>query len=813
MKVLLFFGGPSEERDVSAGSIKPWVTYLQADPASEVSVVFIDRDLQPYLLPPLYYYANTCADFESQLRDADGGLTWDEVADLARAHDVAVPIVHGSFGEDGVLQQRFEAWGVPYVFSTPDALARTLDKERCYDTLAQSGFAVPGYLRIERSAWEADPTAAVTAALGLEGRLGPVAPGDKVAVKPVAGGSSFGVSVVPLEPAAVAAAVDAAMAGGATAALVEEFVPGIEFSVVVLDGPGGSPCALAPTEVDKPHGSLVYGTEEKYLHGSGVLHHTPMRIDDATLHEIRRRATQAYGALGLRHMARIDGFLTPEGVIVVTDINGIGGMGFSSFVFQQAAMIGLDHRGLIFGLLAAATGGDGVVGATDAQGPPSGRRIHVILGGTTSERQVSRQSGCFVGLSLLASGYDVRFTLMDLRSRYTEIGLFYVLHHDVEEIQSLVDDPLRRAAVERVGARVRAEFGLSETDQPTTLAAGHPLALAESVAEADMVFLALHGGPGEDGRLQLALDHLGVPYNGSGPRASQVASDKAVTAGVAVALGIDGVGAPTQRVVSLFELGSWAGEAADTAGAERIFAALCTELGGSRLVCKPATDGCSTGVKILKDPATMARFFTAVVREDPEFASDEVRTDLGDRAAAIAMPVPPPTRWLLERAFVEDEPVALPRGDLNLETLRPWFEAKRYVELTAAVLDRPGRGLVAAVPSVAVAADELTLQQKFQQGVGTNLALDLFVGAARAESVRARVEAIARGFEIEGYARLDLFWDQVDDIVHLLEINTLCGLTEATVFYSQWLADDDPLPPWAALDRIVEAAVERSAGR
>ncbi len=127
------------------------------------------------------------------------------------------------------------------------------------------------------------------------------------------------------------------------------------------------------------------------------------------------------------------------------------------------------------------------------------------------------------------------------------------------------------------------------------------------------------------------------------------------------------------------------------------------------------------------------------------------------------------------------------------------------------MLDRPGRGLVAAVPSVTVAADELTLQQKFQQGVGTNLALDLFVGATEAASVRTRVEAIARAFGIEGYARLDLFWDKQDDVVYLLEINSLCGLTEATVFYSQWLADDDPAPPWAVLDRIVEAGLERFA--
>ena len=435
--------------------------------------------------------------------------------------------------------------------------------------------------------------------------------------------------------------------------------------------------------------------------------------------------------------------------------------------------------------------------------------IHVVLGGPTSERQVSRQSGCFVGLSLLASGNDVRFHLMDLQSRYTEIGLFYVLHHDVEEIQALVTDPGRRATIEAVGRAVRSEFAMADGPADAALAMGHPTSLAAAVDDADFVFLALHGGPGEDGRLQLALERLGRPYNGSGPRAADVAGDKAVTAARVRTLGLPGVDAPAQRQVDVFELGEWLEEMGAPGAAAARYRDLCDEVGADVLVCKPAADGCSTGVKILKHPEVMARFFDAVVSELPEFVGDEARADLRGRTPSIAMPVPAPKRWLVERAFVEPVAVELPPGDLNLESLRPWFEAKRYVELTAAVLDRSGRGLVAAVPSVTVAADELTLQQKFQQGVGTNLALDLFVSDAEAESVRHRVEAVARAFGIEGYARLDVFWDRQDDVVFLLEINSLCGLTEATVFYSQWLADGDSAPPWAVLDRIVAAGLER----
>ena len=811
MKVLVIFGGPGEERDVSVGSIKPWVTYLQADPSTEVTVVFIDRELRAYRLPPVYYYANTCADFESQLATLDLELDWDGLADLARDHDVVVPLIHGTFGEDGQLQRHLETWGVPYVFSRPDALEGTLDKAKCYATLAAAAFPVPAHRVATREAWEADRAGVVQRVMEL-GRTTTVddgGPTPLLAVKPLTGGSSFGVDVVPADTGPLAAAIDAAFATGDRSVLVEEFLDGIEFSVVVLDGPEGVPIALAPTEVAKPPGSQVYGTEEKYLHGSGVLHHTPMRVPDQVLADVRRQAAEAYLVLGLRHMARIDGFRTPDGTIVVTDVTGISGMGFSSFVFQQAAMIGLDHRQLIMGLLRAALGGSAITAEDAVDRSADARRIHVVLGGPTSERQISRQSGCFVGLSLLASGSDVRFYLMDFQSRYTEIGLFYVLHHDVEEIQALVNDPVRRATIDATSRVVRREFAMGDAAAEVALAVGHPVSLASAVDEADFVFLALHGGSGEDGRLQLALDRLRRPYNGSGPRAADVAGDKAATAAQVRALGIPGVGAPAQRVVDMFELGEWLDGMDGPVGAGRRYRELCDELGADVLVCKPATDGCSTGVKLLKRPEVMERFFNAIISELPEFVVDEARVAPGGRKVSIAMPVPAPKRWLVERAFVDPTAVPLPAGDLNLESIRPWFAAKRFVELTAAVLDRPGRGLVAAVPSVTVVADELTLQQKFQQGVGTNLALDLLVDATVAEGVRRRIEQVARAFDIEGYARLDAFWDQVDDVVYLLEINSLCGLTEATVFYSQWLADQDPLPPWAVLDRIVVAGTER----
>jgi hypothetical protein len=186
-----------------------------------------------------------------------------------------------------------------------------------------------------------------------------------------------------------------------------------------------------------------------------------------------------------------------------------------------------------------------------------------------------------------------------------------------------------------------------------------------------------------------------------------------------------------------------------------------------------------------------------------------MRRDIPGEELLISLPIPPPKMWILESAFVDSPRIPLPKGDLNFENLGSWFERKRFVELTCGVLDRDGAGLVVATPTVAVAAEELTLEEKFMQGVGTNLPLSLFLETEQIDSIKARISEIAGAFGLEGYARIDLFWEKGTDTLHLLEINTLCGLTEATVFYSQWLGSEDPLPPWGVLDRIVNAGLVR----
>jgi D-alanine--D-alanine ligase len=807
MKVALCFGGPSDERNISAGSLKPWVTWLGADPRVELTLVFFDRARAAWRLPEAYAYTNTCEDFESQLpgerRLSEAGLDA-----LLADQDVVVPLIHGALGEDGELQQRLERLGVPHVFSGPAALAASFDKRATYEALAAAGLPAPAHLAIDRAAWERDPAGTHAAALDLAAldptALDPTAPcaGPALAVKPRRGGSSLGVSLVGREPGAFAAAVELALEQDEDV-LVETLLEGTEVSVIVLETSRG-PVALPPTEVEK--GQRLYDTRSKYLHGSGTRLHTPARDLDR-VPDLRAAALAAWRALGLRDMARIDAFVAPDGRVTVTDVNGISGMGFSSFAFLQTALVGVGHAELVYGLLERAATRGGGRGLERRVDRARGTRIHVLLGGPTSERQVSRQSGIFVGLALEAVGHDVRFVFMDRGGRFTEIGLFLALHHDVEEIEEAIASPGRRAAALGVGAAVEAELAGTEFDRRPPGArdprhVGRTTGLEEAVGEADFVFLALHGGPGEDGTLQAALEVLGKPYNGCGPEASRRCADKAVAATHLAADLPPGVGVPRQRVVDTGELlARWRGGTLAGLHEEAL-----AELGAERLVMKPAADGCSTGVKLLAGPADLEVLAGAVLTLAPRLPAGAFAP--GSRP--LELPSPPPRRWLLEEALVDTAAPPLPEGDWNAANLAGWVAGRRYLELTCALVERePGR-LEAAVPSLTVArSEELSLEEKFQQGVGTNLELDALLPADRVLDLRRRVEAIARALGLEGYARLDLFLDQREDRLVFLEANTLCALTEATVFYSQALRSFELAPP-AVLDRLVQAGLTRA---
>ena len=142
-------------------------------------------------------------------------------------------------------------------------------------------------------------------------------------------------------------------------------------------------------------------------------------------------------------------------------------------------------------------------------------KIVVLAGGLSSERNVSLSSGAMVTQALRSRGHQV--ALMDL----------FFGTEGTDGTRDLFNAPIPES-FKKVSSqapdlkRVRA----SRQDKSASVIGPGVLDLCR---KADVVYLALHGACGEDGRIQAALDLLGVPYTGSGCLSSAIAMDKDLT--------------------------------------------------------------------------------------------------------------------------------------------------------------------------------------------------------------------------------------------------------------------------------------------
>lgn len=241
--------------------------------------------------------------------------------ELLRGCDVALPLLHGPRGEDGTLAALLELAGVPYVGSGVRAGALAMDKWVTKLIAAEVGIATaPGVLLTAASA----PTYLWT---------GPVV------VKPVAAGSSYGVTRVGA-PEALAAALDAALVLD-DRVLVEDVVVGREIDVAVLATAGGGRIVTPTLEIVVEG---LFDTDAKY--GGSAVFGVPARLDDAERKALEHAAVAMVDALGCRGVARVDFFLTPAGP-VLNEVNTTPGFTEQSQAPKMFAAAGIPYADLL----------------------------------------------------------------------------------------------------------------------------------------------------------------------------------------------------------------------------------------------------------------------------------------------------------------------------------------------------------------------------------------------------------------------------------------------------------------------------------
>ena len=262
--------------------------------------------------------------------------------------DVVLPLLHGTYGEDGTLQGLLEMTGTPYAGAGVFASAAGMDKEYMKLIMSARGLPVGRYVVVRDRDW--------SSGFGERKRvLDEIAElGWPVFVKPARGGSSIGITRV-TDPDGLEDAVEAARAHDAKV-LVEAAVDGMEIECAVLEGiDGGPPEASVPGQVVVDPGSAFYDFEAKYL-ASGTAMVIPAPLPAEAAAQIRRLACAAFDAISCEGLARVDFFYTPAGQVVFNEINTMPGMTPASGFPMMWAASGLPLPQLIDRIIQTALG-------------------------------------------------------------------------------------------------------------------------------------------------------------------------------------------------------------------------------------------------------------------------------------------------------------------------------------------------------------------------------------------------------------------------------------------------------------------------
>ena len=729
LRVGVFFGGKSIEREVSLNSGRTICDHLDTN-KYDVIPLFQDEDGTLYILPWHFLHRGKIADFQSRLAGEAKKVSWDDLRNLV---DFVYLAVHGRFAEDGTIQGMLEILNIPYLGSKIFGSALGMNKLVQKEIFQANGIDVAAGTVVHKSDIESVTAKDVLDMLEKSGA------GLPCIIKPVHEGSSLGVTKVMTEDELIPAIKKAAYVDARRVqdVIIEEKIEGMEFVCVCLqravkrNGKIEAEWFTFPITEVIPEGETLYDYEQKYMPGRATKI-TPARCDEQALQNIAQTCIKASNLLNFATISRIDGFLTKDGRVILIDPNTLTGMSPATFLFHQATEYGMSHTQLINYLIETelklagmlefsddkSSGGNTV---TDQNGQNNGEklRVAVLLGGATNEREIS-----------LESGRNICYKLSP--QRYECIPLFVTNDHELYKLDQRL---LIKNSTREISSRLDEATKVSWSSLPDIC---------------DFVFIGLHGGLGEGGGVQGALEMLGVPYNGSGVLASALCMDKFKTNNFLRSHGFD---VPDSFLIPLQV---WQGQSQEEKN-EYIDSNLKDY--HYPLVLKPHDDGCSVFVKKIKTRAD------AIDLIDQYFAQS---------GKAVAM---------LEELIVG-------------------------MELTCGVIGNDEHDIRALVPSKAVAKDDiLSIEEKFLPGAGENQT-PAPLSAPVLEFVKKTMVESYKTIGCAGYARIDCFYQDEKQSktgkarVVILEFNSLPGMTPATCIFHQ--AAECGMRPMEFIDKIIE---------
>ena len=292
-KIAVLMGGPGSERDVSLATGRGVSKALRSLGAEVVEVDVHDENFA-----------------------------------LPKDVDLAFITIHGTFGEDGQLQEILEERGVPYTGDGAEASRAAFDKILSKEKFREHGVVTPEWEVIEVGQ---RPTISVP-----------------LVVKPARQGSTVGVVIVK-----DASELDSAMAEAAKydrKLLIEKFVSGRELTIGILGDQ-----TLPILEIIPKGGFYDFNNKYPFLNpqaGGGAEHVCPAQIDPNKTKQVQKQALHAFRALGLVVYGRVDVLLPDSGNPSVLEVNTIPGMTEASLLPEAAAAAGINYVDLCARIIA-----------------------------------------------------------------------------------------------------------------------------------------------------------------------------------------------------------------------------------------------------------------------------------------------------------------------------------------------------------------------------------------------------------------------------------------------------------------------------
>jgi D-alanine-D-alanine ligase len=340
IRVGVILGGKSAEHEVSLQSAKNIIEALDKN-KYEVVLIGIDKEGRWYLIQDSGYLLNENDPKLVRLAHAKEevglipGQRSDQLINMSKHQsmgkiDVIFPVLHGPYGEDGIVQGLLRLANIPFVGANVLGSAIGMDKDVMKRLFRDAGIPTAKFLVFDRSSLASIDFEEVRNQLG-----------SPVFIKPANLGSSVGISKVKSkdefdEAVRLAFEYDNKI-------VIEEYIKGREIECSVLGNE--EPLASLPGEILPQH--EFYSYEAKYIDEKGAILEVPVRLSKDVTRQIQDYAIKSFKAVCCEGMARVDFFLRDDNKIFVSEINTIPGFTRISMYPKLWEASGLSYAELI----------------------------------------------------------------------------------------------------------------------------------------------------------------------------------------------------------------------------------------------------------------------------------------------------------------------------------------------------------------------------------------------------------------------------------------------------------------------------------